>query len=77
MSGPHVEDPAPLAVRLIGYYRQMMAAHANGRLTGACPICEVGRCEDWRFARERLLCAGEHVDELDPVADLARAEAER
>lgn len=63
MSGPHVEEPAPLSTQLLAYYRELMAAHADDPITGVCAVCQVRRCEDWRFARERLLCAGERLDD--------------
>ncbi len=59
MSGPHAEEVTPLPQRLVAYYRDMLAAHANGRVTGMCAVCTVGCCQDWRFAWTQLVCSGE------------------
>ena len=45
----------PLSYRLIAYYRQVAATHANDPIIGLCLLCKESRCGDWRSATERLL----------------------
>lgn len=59
MSGPFTEDPTPLSTRLVDYYREMLRTHADDPAVGACLVCRRSRCADYRFAWERLVCAGE------------------
>jgi hypothetical protein len=62
VSGPHVEELTPLSAQLLAYYRDMVAVHADEPVNDKCAICHVHRCQDWRFARERLMCAGQAVE---------------
>jgi len=41
------------------YYRKVLAVHANGPETGACSVCQLPTCPDWRDAYDRLAAAGE------------------
>lgn len=59
MSGPNADELVPLSAQLLAYYREMARTHSDNPATDACAVCHVHRCEDWRYARERLLCAGE------------------
>jgi hypothetical protein len=68
MSGPFVEELTPLPARLSRYYRDLLAAHANDSTTGACPICLIGCCQDWRYAWIRLVSAGECPAADQPAA---------
>jgi hypothetical protein len=52
--GPYKDEFTPLSDRLAAYYRQAVATHANDPVVGACLVCRVSRCEDWRSAVERL-----------------------
>jgi hypothetical protein len=52
-----------LSADLVAYYRTVLARHADGRETGACPHCRVPRCPDWRTAYDRLAVAGELMAE--------------
>jgi hypothetical protein len=51
---PETHEPAPLSARLIAYYRETVAIHADDAVTGTCPVCRVSRCPDARYAAERL-----------------------
>lgn len=53
----------PLSERLLSYYRHVLAVHANDPAVGACLVCRVSRCQDWRTAWERLVCAGVRPEE--------------
>lgn len=59
MSGPFADEPLTLSERLLTYYREMLVLHGDDASTGACLICARTRCADYRFAWERLVCAGE------------------
>jgi hypothetical protein len=56
------DEPSTLSTRLVAYYRETVTIHADNPVTGVCGVCQVSRCTDWRFATERLQCAGESVD---------------
>jgi hypothetical protein len=60
----------PLTAKLLDYYREVVKAHADDPVSGACPVCHSSGCEDQRFARERLLCAGDQVDGHERWSDL-------
>ena len=68
MSGPHGEERSPLSLRLEAYYQEVVRLHANQGDTSVCGICQVARCEDWRFATERLICGG-NLPQLGALAD--------
>ncbi|MFY1670433.1 hypothetical protein ACN27G_10785 [Plantactinospora sp. WMMB334] len=40
------------------HFRDTMRAHANDPETGACVRCGRSRCDEWRWAYERLVLAG-------------------
>jgi hypothetical protein len=56
--GPNEVEYTPLSDRLIAYYHQVLATHTDDPIIGACLICKVSRCEDWRSATERLIYTG-------------------
>lgn len=62
---PNENEGPPLSDRLTAYYRQIMATHADDPIVGACLICKVSRCEDWRAAAVRLIYSG--GDRVEPV----------
>jgi len=43
------------------YYREVLATHANRPETGACAVCQLPNCPDWRDAYDRLAVAGEPI----------------
>lgn len=61
MSGPHGGSSVPMASRMVAYYRDLLAKHADDPLTKQCPQCREPRCQDWQFAWTQLVCAGESV----------------
>jgi hypothetical protein len=71
MSGPPVEEPVRLSTQLLAYYREMVTTHSDDPVAGVCVVCHVPRCEDWQFARERLLCAGMSPTGTEPAAERA------
>jgi hypothetical protein len=73
MSDPYFDEPVTLSVRLVAYYRSQLQAHADDSVTGQCPICKAAGCEDARFARERLLCAGERMTQSAGAMELPRS----
>lgn len=61
---PWREEPEHrLAVEEIRYHRRVLELHANDPETGACPICHVAQCQDWRSAFDNLAVAGEVMGE--------------
>ena len=63
------ENPyMPLPDRLTAYYRDVVATHADDLVVGACLVCRVPRCEDWRSASERLWCSNEQPTSPDAMA---------
>jgi hypothetical protein len=63
MSGPFALDPQPTPPGLVPRYREMLVAHTNDPLRGACLVCQIATCADWRYAYTQLVCAGEMVAE--------------
>ncbi|MEV4757318.1 hypothetical protein AB0J86_19685 [Micromonospora sp. NPDC049559] len=60
-SGPvHVSD------EMAAHYRETMLAHADDPTTGACVRCQRTRCDEWRWAYERLVLAGRLGDLQKP-----------
>ena len=57
--GQYDNEYLPLPDRLTAYYRDVVTTHADDPVVGACLICRVSRCEDWRFASERLAYSDE------------------
>lgn len=53
-------DPGALSAEQVAYYRKVLAVHANRAPDGACEVCRVPRCPDWRYAYD-LLAAGGHL----------------
>jgi hypothetical protein len=49
-----------LSAEQVAYYRRVLVVHANRKETGACDVCRVYRCADWRHAYD-LLAAGGHL----------------
>ena len=47
-----------LSDELAGHYRETMLTHADDPSIGACVHCQRTRCEEWRWAYERLVVAG-------------------
>jgi hypothetical protein len=56
---PYGIDRPLLSERLTAYYRDVIAVHEDDPVVGACLICRVSCCEDWRSAAERLGYADE------------------
>lgn len=63
LSGPYSGDPVELSPDQMAHYRDLLAAHADDPLLGACPTCRQTRCREWRHAWVALTSAGE----LDPT----------
>jgi hypothetical protein len=59
MSGPYFDNPEPMPALLIRRYREMFAAHADNPQLGACPVCDVAACDEWRWAAAQLIISGE------------------
>jgi hypothetical protein len=55
--------PRTLAPDLVASLRQTLALHATKPDTGACALCGVPRCPDWRAAFDQLAVAGELMAE--------------
>ena len=71
-------ERASLAWRLVRYYRDVVELHEDDPVVGACLVCRVSRCADWRRAVEKLALAGEYVFAVASdaqVASPARVEA--
>ncbi|OJF10734.1 hypothetical protein EDD30_0879 [Couchioplanes caeruleus] len=64
-SEQHGYEPVSLTDRLLSYYRDVVAMHADDPVIGACLVCRVPRCEDWRFASERLFAPA--AREAEPI----------
>jgi hypothetical protein len=58
-SRPPYEPERRLTPDQVAYYRRMLATHKNQRDTGACAICGVPSCPDWRHAYDQLAETGE------------------
>jgi len=58
MSGPNFGQPRPLPADLVTHHRDLLLAHADDPILGACPICTVHRCHTWLYAYEQLTSAG-------------------
>lgn len=43
----------------VAHYRGVLIAHADDLVRGACPLCQLTRCPDWRAAYRRLTAGGE------------------
>jgi hypothetical protein len=70
--GPNKDEDTPLSGRLTAYYRHVVATHTDDPIIGACLICKVSRCEDWRSATERLIYTGTQTEaKLNPPAAVA------
>ncbi len=50
----YANERMPLSERLTAYYRDVIAVHEDDPVLGACLMCRVTHCEDWRTASERL-----------------------
>ena len=75
--GSYVDEPVPLSEQLLAYYRETMAVHADDPVLHACLTCKKHRCPDWRFAWERLACAGAlpaHEQQLDDPPEDGRGQ---
>jgi len=56
--------------QLLAYYRETVVIHADDPVLHACLICKQHRCPDWRFAWERLSCAGALLAEIQQPDNL-------
>ena len=65
--GQYDNEYASLSDRLTAYYRDVVTTHADDPVVGACLICRVSRCEDWRSAFERLAYSGERLTTANAV----------
>ncbi|BFU45764.1 hypothetical protein [Krasilnikovia sp. MM14-A1004] len=70
---PYEGEDTSLSDHLAAYYRHVVATHADDPIIGACLICRMFRCEDWRSAAERLIYAGRLAA---PLVDLRTAATE-
>jgi len=52
-----------LAPEQVAYFRKVLATHANQPDTGACSVCGLPSCPDWRSAYDQLAIAGETMAE--------------
>ncbi|RSM47250.1 hypothetical protein DMB66_48350 [Actinoplanes sp. ATCC 53533] len=68
---------APLSDRLASDYRQVVDIHSDDPVVGACLVCRVSRCEDWRFASERLFGFVEQQAEQATVASLPERQSDQ
>ncbi|MFC6023496.1 hypothetical protein ACFP2T_45985 [Plantactinospora solaniradicis] len=50
---------------MTAHFRDTMLAHANDPESGMCVRCGQSRCDEWRWAYERLVLAGR----LDDLSD--------
>jgi hypothetical protein len=57
------DERREMALEAVRHYRRMLELHANDPATGACPICRVRQCMDWRAAFDRIAIAGEVMAE--------------
>ncbi len=48
---------------LINLYQSVLRRHADNPDTGACPVCDVVRCQEWHEASIQLLAAGVPADD--------------
>ncbi len=64
---PYEYERVPLSERLTAYYRDVVAIHADDPVVGACLVCRVPHCEDWRSASERLGSDAERP--IEPVLE--------
>ncbi|GIG88730.1 hypothetical protein Pen02_36660 [Plantactinospora endophytica] len=48
---------------MAAHFRDTMLTHANDPVTGVCVRCGRSRCDEWRWAYERLVLAG-RLDDL-------------
>jgi hypothetical protein len=52
-------DGTMLTAETAQHLRELLVSHGDDVQLGACPHCEVSRCEVWRDAYDRLALAGE------------------
>ena len=65
MSGGQSGVPGTISDELAAHYRETMLTHADDPSIGACVRCQRTRCEEWRWAYERLVVAGRLGDPPD------------
>jgi hypothetical protein len=58
------DERREMAHEEVRYHRRVLELHANDPGTGACPICHVRQCQDWRAAFDNLAAAGEVMAEF-------------
>ncbi|ROO52460.1 hypothetical protein EDC02_7386 [Micromonospora sp. Llam0] len=61
-SGPSVGEAVPVREDLVAVYRDMLVAHTDSPTLKVCVSCLRSRCDDWRWAYERLAAAGRQPD---------------
>ncbi|MFV2008449.1 MULTISPECIES: hypothetical protein [unclassified Micromonospora] len=61
-SGPSAGEAVPVREDLVAVYRDMLAAHTDSPTLKVCVSCLRSRCDDWRWAYERLAAAGRLPD---------------
>lgn len=71
---PYKDEMTRLSDRLATFYGEIMVMHADDPAVGACLICKVSKCTDWRSAVERLICAGERPTMPVAVAPATKEE---
>ncbi|MGI5151956.1 hypothetical protein ACQEVC_37280 [Plantactinospora sp. CA-294935] len=52
---------------MAAHFRDTMLTHADDPVTGVCVRCGRSRCDEWRWAYERLVLAGRRDDLPGPV----------
>lgn len=48
-----------MSAQSLAHYRELLHTHTDDPVRQACPVCGEARCAEWRYAYERLVCAGE------------------
>jgi hypothetical protein len=59
-----------LSAEQVIYFRAILASHRIDPSSGACLICMVPSCQDWRYAYDQLAVAGQLMAE--PEGQLGR-----
>lgn len=62
---PPYEPARHLTAEQVQYHRQVLDLHTNDPTTGACRICRLPTCPDWRAAFDSLAVAGQVMAEPD------------
>lgn len=67
-----------LSDRLTHYYSLVLVIHGDDPAVGACLLCRVSRCDEWRFASERLgAFVEQQTEQAAEVSTPRRPESDR